>query len=116
MDYFNKLDTVLSTKTANTKLFWKTAKQILELAKSSSDIPTLVMNNEHAEGDLQKAKMLNNFFTSQTIVDDSSKTLPDMTQPEYALNSVAISIPDVKDVLMHLNIYKTLEKGSRKRA
>ena len=28
--------------------------------------------------------MLNNFFTSQTIVDDSNKTLPDITKPEYA--------------------------------
>ena len=63
------------------------------------------MNNEHAEGD-QKANMLNNFFTSQTIVDDSNKTLPDITQPEYALNSIEISSQDVKDVLMHLNIYK----------
>ena len=64
------------------------------------------MNNEHAESDLQKANMLNNFFTSQTIVDDSNKTLPDITQPEYALNSIEISSQDVKDVQMHLNIYK----------
>ena len=64
------------------------------------------MNNEHAEGDLQKANMLNNFFTSQTVVDDSDKTLPDMTQPKYAPNSIEISSQDVKDVLMHLNIYK----------
>ena len=64
------------------------------------------MNNEHAESDLQKANRLNNFFTSQTIVDDSNKTLPDITQPEYALNSTKISSQDVKDVLMHLNIYK----------
>ena len=105
-DYFNKLDTVLSTETANTKLFWKTAKQVLKLKKSSSDIPTLVMNNEHAESDLQKANTLYNFYTSQTIVDDSNKTLPDITQPEYALNSIEISSQDVKDVLMHLNIYK----------
>ena len=32
------------------------------------------MNNEYAESDLQKANMLNNLFTSQTIVDDSNKT------------------------------------------
>ena len=50
--------------------------------------------------------MLNNFFTSQIIVDDSNTTLPDITQPEYALNSIEISSQDVKDVLMHLNIYK----------
>ena len=64
------------------------------------------MNNEHAEGKLQKANILNNFFTSKTIVDDFNKTLPDITQPEYAFNSIEISSQDVKDVLMHLNIYK----------
>ena len=66
------------------------------------------MNNEHAESDLQKANMLNNFFTSQTIVDDSNKTKPDIhaTQSEYALKSVEISSQGVKDVLIHLNIYK----------
>ena len=30
-DYFNKLDTVLSMETANTKLFWKTAKHVLNI-------------------------------------------------------------------------------------
>ena len=64
------------------------------------------MNNEHAKSDLQKANMLNNFFTSQIIVDDSNKTLPDIIEPDYALNSIEISSQEVKDVLMHLNIYK----------
>ena len=64
------------------------------------------MNNEHAEDDLQKANMLNNFFTFQRIVDDSNKVLPDINRPEYALNSIEICIQDVKDVLMNLNIYK----------
>ena len=64
------------------------------------------MNNEHTESDLQKANMLNNFFTSQTIVDDSNKALPDIIQSEYALNSIETSSQDVKDILMLLNIYK----------
>ena len=63
------------------------------------------MNNEHAET-FKRQNMLNNFFTSQTIVDDPNKTLPDITKPEYAHNSIEISSQDVKDVLMHLNIYK----------
>ena len=64
------------------------------------------MNNEHAEDDLSKANMLNNFFTSQTIVDDSNTTLPEINQPNYFLNHINISIEDVKDVLVNLNIYK----------
>ena len=41
-DYYNKLDMLLSTETTNTKLFWKTAKQVLNLGKSSNNIPTLI--------------------------------------------------------------------------
>ena len=104
-DYFEKLDTVLSSETANSKLFWKTAKQVLNLNKASSNIPTLIINNEHAEDDFSKANMLNNFFTSQTIVDDSNTTLPEMNEP-YSLNFINMSIGDVKDVLVNLNIYK----------
>ena len=96
----------MSTETANSKLFWKTTKQVLNINKASSNIPILIMNNEHAEDDLSKANMLNNFFTSQTIVDDSNTTLPKINVPENSLNSINISIEDVKDVLTNLNIYK----------
>ena len=41
------------------------------------------MNNEHAEGDLQKANTLNNFFISQTLADVSNKVLPDIIQLKY---------------------------------
>ena len=105
-DYFEKLDTVLSTETANSKLFWKTAKQVLKLNKASSGIPTLIMNNEYAENDLSKANMLNRFFTSQTIVDDSNSTLPAINRPECSMNQINISIQDVSDVLANLNTYK----------
>ena len=45
-NYFDKLDRLLSTNTTNSKLFWKTAKQVLNLGKSSNSIPTLKLNNE----------------------------------------------------------------------
>ena len=105
-DYFEKLDTVLSTETANSKQFWKTAKQVLKLNKASSGIPTLIMNNENAENDLSKANMLNRFFTSQTIVDESNSTLPEIKRPECSMNQINISIQDVSDVLTTLNTYK----------
>ena len=62
--YFDKLDRLLFTNTTNSKLFWKTAKQVLNLGNSSNSIPTLILNNEYAEDDIQKANMLNAFFIS----------------------------------------------------
>lgn len=105
-NYFEKLDGILSAGKANEKLFWKTAKQVLNLDKTSSNIPTLIMNHEHAEDDANKAKMLNNFFISQSEVDDTNKTLPYIARAENSLDFIVISTQDVKDVLLNLNINK----------
>ena len=43
-EYFDNLDNLLYTNT-NSDLFWKTTKQVLKLGKSSTNIPTLFMNN-----------------------------------------------------------------------
>ena len=68
-DFFEKLDNLLSSDNWDPKKFWKTSKQVLNL-KPSSTIPTVVMNNDYAETDLQKANMLNEYFSSQTAIDD----------------------------------------------
>ena len=73
-NYFDKLDILLSTKTKNSKLFWKTAKQVLNLGKPSDSIPTLKLNNEYVEDDIQKANMLNAFFISRAAVNDDNVT------------------------------------------
>ena len=61
-NYFDKLVRLLSTNTTNSKLFWKTAKQVLNLGNSSNSIPMLKLNNEYAEDDIQKANVLNACF------------------------------------------------------
>ena len=65
-DYFDKLDNLLSSENSNSKLFWKTSKQLLNLGQSSNNIPTLTMNHEVAQTDCQKAELLNTYFSSQT--------------------------------------------------
>ena len=105
-NYFDKLDRLL-TKTTNLKLFWKTAKQVLNLGKSSNSIPTLKLKNEYAEDDIQKANMLNAFFISQAAVNDDNKRLPDMIPNEYSFNVVQFTCQDVRDVLQNLNVYKS---------
>ena len=105
-DFFDKLDRQLSSDNHDPKLFWKTSKQVLSLDKSSSSIPTLNMHNEFAETDQAKAEMLNLYFSSETRVEDTNKDLPLFEPALHSLNSIEISIQDVKDVLLHLNVSK----------
>ena len=83
IDYFDKLDDLLATETSNMKLFWKTSKQLLNLSESSSNIPTLVLNNEYAENGIHKANMLNNYFASQAFVTDDTPALTRPTRPKF---------------------------------
>ena len=55
---------------------------------------------------LLKAEMLNLYFSSQTRVDDTNKDLPLLEPAVHSLNSIEISIQDVTDVLLHLNMSK----------
>ena len=98
-EYCDNLDQLLSNNTTNSKLFWKTTKQILKLGKSSTNIPTLVMNSEFAEDNLQKANMLNSCFTSQTFVEDDNRPLPQLEPSRHSFQFINISTQDVKDVL-----------------
>ena len=106
-EYFDKLDSILSSGTTNMKLFWKTSKQLLGSRKSASVIPTLTLNNEHAETDIQKATMLNDYFTTQSTVIDDNRPLPQIPPVDHILHSISISIQDVKDVLQNLDENKS---------
>ena len=59
-EHYDKLNSLLSSDNCDPKAFWKTPKQILNL-KSTTNIPTLIMNQEYAEYDLQNANMWNVF-------------------------------------------------------
>ena len=106
-DNFDKLDDLLATETLNMKLFWKTSKQLLNLSKSSSNILTLVPNNEYAENDIHKANKLNNYFASQAFVTDDNRPLPQLLPVQHILNSIEILSQDVSDVLRNLNTNKS---------
>ena len=103
----DKLDELLSTSTTDSKIFWKTAKQFLNLGKSSSSIPTLKLNDYYAEDDLQKANLLNTYFISQSNVIDDNKSLPELEPTKHSLNVIQIACQDVRDVLRNLNVSKS---------
>ena len=69
------------------------------------------MINEFAETDQAKAEMLNLYFSSQTRVYDTNKDLPLLEPALHSLNSIEVSVRDVKDVLLHLNVSKASEPG-----
>ena len=106
-EYFEKLDAILSSGTSNMKLFWKTSKQLLNIQKTSSAIPTLNLNNELAETDLQKATMLNDYFTTQSTVIDDYRPLPQLPDVGHTLQSIFITSQEVKNVLVNLDINKS---------
>ena len=104
-EYFDKLEHLLNNEQSNSKLFWKTSKQILNLNKHSAALPTINMNNEYAETSIQKANMLNNYFATQAAIDDSNKSLPRPVNVQHEnLATITITIKDVSDVLENLNI------------
>ena len=64
------------------------------------------MNNECAKTDIQKTNMLNNYFASQSTLDDDNRPLPQFAPVQHNLFSISIIIQDVNDVLRYLNVSK----------
>ena len=54
----------------------------------------------------QKQKCRISIFSSHTRVDDTNKDLQLLDPALHSLNSIEISVQDVKDVLLHLNVSK----------
>ena len=107
-NYFDKLKNIFSNENLNSKLFWKTSKQLLGLGKTSKNMPTLSLNDEYAETDYQKANMLNNYFSSQSVVNDNNKSLPPpKTVLHGRLDILEISPQYVKDVFDGLDVNKS---------
>ena len=64
-------------------------------------------DNEVITADLDKAKLLNSFFSSQSIIDDSDKHIPDLDQnSEDVLEQITITELDVKGILATLDTSK----------
>ena len=102
--YYENLERLLSTENANSKLFWKTSKLLLNLNKSSTKISTLLFNGVSAETETDKVNMLNDYVSSHTLIKVQNKQLPDLDLfTDKTLDSISISVQDVKDVLENLD-------------
>ena len=98
---------MLSTVPADMKLFWKTSKQLLNLGKPATIIPTLNLNYEYAESDNVKATMLNTYFASQSAVVDENRPMSLTLSVEHCLQTIIISSQEVKNVLLNFQCKQT---------
>ena len=95
----------LKSNTLNQKDWWRTLKYFITPEQPSTFPPVckddMVYTNEN-----EKANILNQFFTEQTILDDSNATLPTVNHiPLHKLESISIPPQEVEDIL------KTLKTG-----
>ena len=104
--YHDNLDQHLSSGDCNSKTFWKTSKQILKLGRVSASIPTLHNKGIYAESDHEKANLLNTYFSSQAVVDDTNTQLPQIPDIDHSFEFITITIQDVSDVFQHLDVTK----------
>ena len=109
-DYFKKLCDKLNNNKFSSKNWWCLVKKVscINNQKSKENISVLLNDdNEVITGDLDKAKLLNSFFSSQSIIDDSDKHIPDLDQnSEYVLEQITITELDVKGILATLDTSK----------
>ena len=101
---------MLTSENPNSKLFWKTSKR-LKIGKTSQNVPTLKLNDEFAETNLQKAEMLNKYFASQSYVNDDNEVLPQPTDVLHdPLDLFTITPQNTKDVLDNLDASKSCDQ------
>ena len=84
--------------------FWKVLKTFSNKSSTTNSIPPLKHNDTYITDDTEKADLLNNFFQSQTFLNDANTALPPIdhnTIPSY-LSSIHITQEDVSSVLKSL--------------
>ena len=100
-----KLTEKLKSNNLSQKDWWRTLKYFIT-PEQPATVPPLCKNGIIYTDDKDKANILNQFFTDQSILDDTNATLPPLNQiPQHKLESISISPYEVEDIL------KTLKTG-----
>ena len=105
-EVLNKLTENLAS--LNTKLngWWKTLKHFIK-PDQTDVIPPLNKNGQIYSEEKENANILNNFFTEQSLLDDSQATLPQTVKnTTYKLDSIIVTPEKVRDTLKSLPIGK----------
>ena len=105
-EYFEKMANKLNTNVTPSRDWWKILKTFITTTKSSY-IPPMKSNNDFFTEDKDKEKLLNNYFKTQSFLNDDGKILPHVNKINANDLSVIITSPDeVKSVLETLKVGK----------
>ena len=105
--YYDKLANKLKSNTISAKDWWSTLKTFIN-PNSSSPIPPLEYDNNIYTDDSDKANILNNFFQSQTLLNETNAVPPDLIPPALntELNTIILTPIEVESVLKTLIVGK----------
>ena len=102
----DKLTEKLENPNTGPKDWWKTLKQFIK-PDQTNIIPPLNKDGLIYSDEIDKANILNNYFTEQTLLDESQASLPQtMTTPTYNLDSLSITPEEVEQTLKSLPLGK----------
>ena len=100
-EYFKSLADKLKSASLATSDYWKTLKSFIKPSVNTS-IPPICYNGSYISDSSDKAKLLNDFFVSQTSLDDSTATLPNTDLPaNNTLHNIIITEEEVRSVYKH---------------
>ena len=94
----------LKSNTLSTKDWWSTLKSFI-IPCTKSSIPPLEVNNDIYTDESDKANLLNNFFQSQTVLNEQNATLPNLPDNTFSnlhLDNIIFSQLEVESVLKTL--------------
>ena len=83
------------------KGYWKAQKSFIKPTQTSV-IPSLYQNEVYIPDNTEKSYVLNNYYTQQTLLDDSSSTLP------VSINIVGPSVYKGQSTFLNFRIYLSL--------
>ena len=105
-EVLNKLTENLASPNTKQNGWWKTLKHFIK-PDQTNVIPPLNKNGHIYTKEKEKANILNNFFTEQTLLDESKATLPQTVKnTTYKLDSIIVTPEEVRITLKSLPIGK----------
>ena len=105
--FYDKIAGKLKSETLSSKDWWATLKTFIS-PNSNSAIPPLETNGIICTDELEKANIFNNFFQSQTLLNDHNAIIPDFPPQLYRseLSTISLSPPEIESVLKILKVGK----------
>ena len=97
----------MKSRQTSARDWWKSASQLLGRNPNNFVIPPLNCSNNIAYDDVEKAEAFDTFFSFQSNIDDTDKSVPaDDTPPLRCPDRIVLRQHEVQDILRFLNTNK----------